>query len=124
MNALFLYPKDGSVFDRELVCRSISDLRPLFSELEMEGGDLSLCKGRFNFEGESNLVELRQSLDSIVLGREGRAALKLAFEIQQVYSDPLNITNESFSFELCVKEFASYEEFEARSLELLNGPDE
>lgn len=111
MNSLFLYPSDGSSFDRELILHCLQNLNGL-SELELEPDEFSLCSARFEFDGESNSVELKKSLEAFILGREGKAALKLAFYIQAAYPQPLNVTNESYSVELCVADFQSFHEFE------------
>lgn len=112
MNALFLYPVNGEHFDRENIVGFFEKL----PEFEMEPDEAALCTGRFEFEGETNLVELKRSLEVIVLGREGKAALKLAFDIQEQYHRPLNLTDESYSFELCVSDFESFRAFEIQAM--------
>ena len=118
MNSLFLYPADGSDFDRETILNCFRNLSAL-SEFELKPDGFALCTGRFEFEGESNSVELQRSLQAVVLGREGRAALKLGFEIQETYPNPLNITDESCSVEFCVIDFESFLDFERRLMEAL-----
>jgi hypothetical protein len=113
MNSLFLYPSDGGRLDGEAILDCFQSLNGL-SEFEMEPDEFSLCSARFEFEGESNMIELKRSLEVLILGREGKAALKLAFDIQVAYPNPLNVTNESFSFELCVSDFCSFSDFQQR----------
>ena len=115
MNVLFLYHADGKPFDRDAICRCLRSLSSL-SEFEMEPDEFASCRGRFYFGNEANLIELKKSLEVIVLGREGRAALRLAFEIQQLYPHRLNVTNESNTIEICVKDFRSYQEFEMKCI--------
>ncbi|QJE95752.1 hypothetical protein [Luteolibacter luteus] len=118
MNSLFLYPANGAVFNQEEILKCLQGLDGL-SDFCLNSDGFSLCAGRFEFDGESNLFELRKSLDAIVLGREGRAALKLGFDIQEVYSECLNVTNKSFSVELSPRDFESFQDFEEEFLAAL-----
>ncbi len=120
MNALFLYQSDGRPLDRDAIVVCLQNLDAL-TEFQMDPDPFALCTGRFEFEGESNLVELKKSLEIVILGREGRAALRLAFEIQQAYPTFLTVTNESYTVEFGVHGFESFPEFEKKFLKALEG---
>jgi hypothetical protein len=105
----FLYPAEGSKFERDAILQCFRELSCL-TEFELEPDGYALCRGRFDFEGESNLINLQRSLEAVVLGRLGRAACKAAMEIQSKYPFPLMTTDESYCAEIGVYNCQSFDE--------------
>lgn len=118
MNAVYLYCADEGLLEREAIVHSLQS-SSCSSELEFEPDEFALCTCRFEFEGESNIVEVKRSLQCVVLGREGKAAIKAAFDIQSTYPHLLSVTNESYDFEIQLRDHGSFQDLMACYLQLV-----
>jgi hypothetical protein len=110
MNFLLLYIDKGKTFDREHFLQLLQSIDGI-CEIEESCSDGACIRGRYNYGGDSTIVELKEDLESIVLSGLGNSAIDLAFRIQQYCFEPLHIIDSDYSFDLIVSDFKDASEF-------------
>jgi hypothetical protein len=104
MNFFMLYIDQGKAFERERVIQLFSLIGEIV-DIEESPNDGACLKARYNFAGDSTIVELKDDLESIALSGAGDAGIDLAFRIQKGYPENLHIIDSDFSFDLLVADF-------------------
>ncbi len=119
MNKLMVYdPRRGSL-DRDQIKLILSNFDEIRS-IQDSPDEFACLSAYFAFGEENNRVELRKECDLLILGREGEAALELAFRIQKQYPTGLHLVDENYSLDLAVGDFADIAAFKKAALKILN----
>jgi len=111
MDFLILYIAEGEMFDTELIRELFYGVLEI-TEIEESLDDGSYIKGRYSKKDNSTIVELKDDLESIALSGIGISAIELAYNMQKYYKERLRVIDSDYNFDLVIKDFDSFKEFQ------------
>lgn len=119
MSRLLIYISETEKFDEHLVHDFLKSC-PGVSAIQERPDELARWMAEFEFENDSALFECKSDLETVVVSRTGGAGIQLCYLFQAFYPKPLHVIDESYSFDLVIRDFGTVVELEKAMVAAMN----